>query len=53
MRLVLRLRTLAFAAFLVWRLRIGACGVGVCVFFGSYDIYPMKIVGKSLFTVKA
>jgi len=26
--LVLRLRPLAFATFLVWRLRIGACGVG-------------------------
>jgi len=32
--LVLRLRPLAFATFLVWRLRIGACG------FGAYDSYP-------------
>jgi len=32
--LVLRLRPLAFATFLVWRLRIGACGVG------AYDSYP-------------
>ena len=30
----MRLRTLAFATFLVWRLRIGACG------FGAYDSYP-------------
>jgi len=27
------LRPLAFAAFLVWRLRIGACGVGACGFW--------------------
>jgi len=30
----LRLRPLAFATFLGWRLRIGACGVG------AYDSYP-------------
>jgi len=32
-RSVLRLRPLAFATFLVWRLRIGACGVGACGFW--------------------
>jgi len=32
-RLVLRLRPLAFATFLAWRLRIGACGVGACGFW--------------------
>jgi len=32
-RLVLRLRPLALATFLVWRLRIGACGVGACGFW--------------------
>jgi len=31
--LVLRLRPLAFATFLVWRLRTGACGVGACGFW--------------------
>jgi len=30
---------LAFANFLVWRLRIGACSVGLVV-FGAYDSYP-------------
>jgi len=29
---------LAFATFLVLRLRIGACGVGAC-YFGAYDSY--------------
>jgi len=29
----LRLRPLAFTTFLVWRLRIGACGVGACGFW--------------------
>jgi len=35
----MRLRPLAFATFLVWRLRIGACGVGACS-FEAYDSYP-------------
>jgi len=39
----LRLRPLAFATFLVWRLRIGACGVALVV-FGAYDSYPEKMV---------
>jgi len=30
----MRLRSSAFATFLVWRLQIGACGVG------AYDSYP-------------
>jgi len=30
---VLRFRPLAFATFLVWRLRIGACGLGACGFW--------------------
>jgi len=30
-----QLRALAFATFLVWWLRIGACGVGGCVFWQS------------------
>ena len=29
----MRLKPLAFATFLVWRLRIGACGVGACGFW--------------------
>jgi len=29
----MQLRPLAFATFLVWRLRIGACGVGACGFW--------------------
>jgi len=32
---------LAFATFLVWRLRTGACGVGACVFFLRYRM-PLK-----------
>jgi len=34
----LRLRPLAFATFLVWRLRIGACGVGACGFWRSRQL---------------
>jgi len=39
---VLRLRTLAFATFLVWRLRTGACGVGASG-FGRYRMPPVEI----------
>jgi len=35
--IIWRLRALAFATFLVWRLRIGACG------FWRYRMYPAKI----------
>ena len=41
-RLVLRLRPLAFATFLVWRLRIGACGVGACGFWRLRQLPPQK-----------
>ena len=37
-RLVLRLRPLAFATFLVWRLRIGACGVDACRFWRLWQL---------------
>ena len=40
MRLVLRLRPLAFATFLVWRLLIGACSVGACGFWRSWQLPP-------------
>jgi len=39
--LVLRLRPLAFATFLVWRLRIGACDVGACGFRRLWFSAPM------------
>ena len=35
------MRTLAFATFLVWRLRTGACGVGACGFW-RYQCPPIK-----------
>ena len=34
----MRLRLLAFATFLVWRLRIGACGVGACGFWRLWQL---------------
>ena len=34
----MRLRPLAFATFLVWRLRIGACGVGACDFWRLWQL---------------
>ena len=39
----MRLRPLVFATFLVWRLRIGACGVG------AYDSYPCNSVSLPSF----
>jgi len=33
---------LAFATFLVWRLRTGVCGVGALVVFCAYDSYPFQ-----------
>jgi len=38
--LVLRLRTLAFANFLVWRLALAALAL---VVFGAYDSYPVEV----------
>jgi len=38
---------LAFATFLIWLLRIGACGVGACG-FGAYDSYPESSEGSLL-----
>jgi len=35
---VLRLRPLAFATSVVWRLRIGACGVGACGFWRLWQL---------------
>ena len=37
----MRLRPLAFATFLVWRLRIGACGVGACGFWRLWQLPPL------------
>jgi len=34
---------LAFATFLVWRLRTGACGVGACGFW-RYRMPPFKLI---------
>jgi len=42
--LVLRLRSLAFATFLVWRLRIGARGVGACGFWRLWQLPNNSIV---------
>ena len=44
--LVLRLRPLAFATFLVWRLRIGACGVGACGFWRLWQL-PVSLSTNS------
>jgi len=47
--IIWRLRTLAFATFLVWRLPIGACGVNACGFwcYGFWRI-PQPFVQKFL-----
>jgi len=48
---VLRLRTLAFATFLVWRLRIGGYGLALAalalVVLSAYDSYPFRILRKN------
>ena len=49
MRLVLRLRPLAFATFLVRRLRIGACGVGACGFWRLWQLPVLSFVLRRLF----
>ena len=43
----MRLRPLAFATFLVWRLRIGACGVGACGFWRLWQLpVQFRVKGK-------
>jgi len=54
MRVILswfRLRFLAFATFLVWRLRIGACGVGTCGFWCLWQLPKVGNVKNLCFTL--
>jgi len=42
--LVLRLRPLAFATFLVWRLRTGVCGVGACDSYPNFELCGLRFL---------